>query len=154
MGLERSFDAAFLKSLLSAGTKLPEQGTVFISVRDRDKPAAAEMAARLVGLGFKVLATRGTAAAIEAAGAPVAVVNKVLEGRPHVLDAIANGEVALMLNTTEGAQAIADSFSLRRAALTHKIPYCTTVAGARAAVQAIARLKAGGLEVAPLQSYL
>jgi carbamoyl-phosphate synthase large subunit len=154
MGIDRSFDAAFLKSQLAAGTRLPERGTVFVSVRDRDKQAAAEMAARLVGLGFRILATRGTAAAIEAAGAPVTVVNKVLEGRPHVLDAIANGEVALMFNTTEGAQAIADSFSLRRAALTHKIPYYTTVAGARAAVQAIARLKAGGLEVAPLQSYL
>jgi carbamoyl-phosphate synthase large subunit len=104
-------------------------------------------------MGFALVATRGTAEMLRQAGLPVEVVNKVLEGRPHVVDRMLSGEVQLVFNTTEGAQAIADSFSLRRTALTNGIPYYTTVAGARAAVQAIAALKGGSLEVAPLQSY-
>ena len=153
MGLDRSFDAAFAKSQIAAGTDLPRDGTVFISVKDSDKPAAAELAAQLVELGFEVIATRGTAAFLDHAGIPVSQVNKVLEGRPHIVDVITNGGLSLMFNTTEGAEAIADSYTLRRAALLHKIPYYTTIAGARASVQAIAILRASGLEVAPLQSY-
>ena len=153
MGLDRSFDAAFAKSQIAAGTDLPRDGTVFISVKDGDKPAAAELAVQLVELGFEIIATRGTATFLDDAGIPVSQVNKVLEGRPHIVDVITNGGLSLMFNTTEGAQAIADSYTLRRAALLNKIPYYTTIAGARASVQAIAMLRASGLEVAPLQSY-
>ena len=104
-------------------------------------------------LGFRILATGGTAQALADQGLPVARINKVSDGRPHIVDLMLSGGVQLVFNTTEGAQAIADSFSLRRTALTNNIPYYTTVAGARAAVQAITALRAGSLEVAPLQSY-
>jgi carbamoyl-phosphate synthase large subunit len=104
-------------------------------------------------MGFTLIATQGTAEMLRGAGVPVEIVNKVLEGRPHIVDRMLSGGVQLVFNTTEGAQAIADSFSLRRTALTNSIPYYTTVAGARAAVQAIAALKSGSLEVASLQSY-
>ncbi|MBT4742336.1 MAG: carbamoyl-phosphate synthase large subunit [Rhodospirillaceae bacterium] len=153
MGLDSSFAAAFAKSQIAAGTELPEHGKVFISVKDRDKPAAAELARELSELGFTITATSGTASHLKAQGITVEAVNKVLEGRPHIVDAITNGAIALIFNTTEGAQAIADSFTLRRAALTHRIPYYTTVSGARSAVAAIGLLKQRGLDVAPLQSY-
>jgi carbamoyl-phosphate synthase large subunit len=153
MGLDSDFGRAFAKSQLGSGVDLPQSGTVFVSVRDRDKPAMVEPCRRLVEMGFRLLATRGTASLLAASNIAVTPVNKVLEGRPHIVDMMLNGEVQLVFNTTEGAQAIADSFSLRRTALTNAIPYYTTVAGARAAVQAIATLKTGNLEVAPLQSY-
>jgi carbamoyl-phosphate synthase large subunit len=104
-------------------------------------------------MGFSILATKGTAARIREAGLPVAVTNKVLEGRPHCVDAIRSNEVQLVINTASGPQSVADSFAIRRSALTHGVPHYTTMAGARAAVHAIAALKAGTLEVAPLQSY-
>ena len=154
MGLDHDFGHAFAKSQLGAGVMLPESGTVFVSVKDRDKDAFVAIAARLHQMGFNLLATSGTARWLEAAGLPVRRVNKVLEGQPHIVDAMINGEVHLVFNTTDGQQAMRDSFSLRRTALVHNIPYCTTVAGARAAVEAITALKAGRLEVAPLQSYL
>jgi carbamoyl-phosphate synthase large subunit len=154
MGLDRDFGRAFAKSQLGSGNNLPLAGCVFVSVRDSDKAALIEPCRRLVAMGFTLVATRGTAARLAAAGLPVEAVNKVREGRPHIVDRMLNGDVQLVFNTTEGAQAIADSFSLRRTALTLGIAYYTTVAGARAAVQAIAALKAGSLEVAPLQSYL
>src|SRR5207302_9349198 len=113
-----------------------------------------ELCRRLVEMGFSLVATSGTAATLSAARLPVSSVNKVREGRPHIVDRMLSGAVQLVFNTTEGAQAITDSFSLRRTALTNGIPYYTTVAGARAAVQAITALRAGNLEVAPLQSYL
>jgi carbamoyl-phosphate synthase large subunit len=153
MGLDRDFGRAFAKSQLGSGNILPLQGCVFVSVRDRDKTALIEPCRRLVDMGFSLVATHGTAARLAAAGLPVSAVNKVREGRPHIVDRMLDGGVQLVFNTTEGAQAIADSFSLRRTALTIGIPYYTTVAGARAAVQAIAALRAGSLEVAPLQSY-
>ncbi|HWG81031.1 MAG TPA: carbamoyl-phosphate synthase large subunit, partial [Stellaceae bacterium] len=153
MGLDVDFGRAFAKSQLGSGVELPRQGTVFVSVRDRDKPAMVEPCRRLVEMGFALIATRGTADLLRQAGLPVEVVNKVLEGRPHIVDRMLSDGVQLVFNTTEGAQAIADSFSLRRTALTNAIPYYTTVAGARAAVQAIAALKSGSLEVASLQSY-
>jgi carbamoyl-phosphate synthase large subunit len=153
MGLDGDFGRAFAKSQLGSGVDLPLKGTVFVSVREHDKPAVVEPCRRLIEMGFRLLATRGTAQFLAAAGIAVTPVNKVLEGRPHIVDMMLNGEVQLVFNTTEGAQAIADSFSLRRTALTNAIPYYTTVAGARAAVQAIAALKGGNLEVAPLQSY-
>ena len=154
MGLDTDFGRAFAKSQLGSGTNLPLKGCVFVSVRDEDKAALVEPCRRLATMGFSLVATQGTADALSAADLPVERVKKVREGRPHIVDRMLSGGVQLVFNTTEGAQAIADSFSLRRTALTHKIPYYTTVAGARAAVQAIAALRAGNLEVAPLQSYL
>jgi len=153
MGLDASFERAFAKSQLGAGVILPQAGTVFLSVKDADKKGLPALARRLVEMGFGILATRGTAACIREAGLPVAVVNKVLEGRPHCVDAIRSGEVQLVVNTASTPQSVADSFAIRRGALTHFVPHYTTMAGARAAVHAIAALRAGTLEVAPLQSY-
>ena len=153
MGLDRDFALAFAKSQLASGVTLPLAGRVFISVKDTDKAAVADTARRLVRFGFSLAATRGTAAYLSAQGLEVDAVNKVAEGRPHIVDRIKNGEVDLIINTTEGAQAIADSFELRRSALIARIPYYTTIAGARAAVVAIDALRSGALEVAPLQSY-
>src|SRR5438477_637313 len=154
MGIDVDFGRAFAKSQLGSGTELPLKGCVFVSVRDQDKDAVVEACRQLVSWGFDLVATRGTAKKLEEEGVPVAVVNKVQEGRPDIVDKMRSGGVQLVFNTTEGAQAIADSFSLRRTALTHSIPYYTTVAGARAAVQAIGALRQGCLEVAPLQTYL
>ena len=153
MGLARDFSGAFLKSQLGAGVDLPGDGTVFVSVKDRDKEAMVPIARALADKGFRIVATRGTARLLAEKGVPVERINKVREGRPHIVDAMKSGEVQLVINTTEGAKAIADSFALRRAALVNKIPYYTTVPGAEAAVQAISALDAGHLEVAPLQSY-
>jgi len=153
MGLDRDFGQAFAKSQLAAGNHLPERGMVFISVRDPDKPAMVELGRELIGHGYGLLATGGTAAHLEAAGLKVERINKVYQGRPHIVDRIKDGGVAIILNTTEGRQAIRDSYALRRAALVHNVPYYTTVAGARAAVRAVAALAQGDLAVAPLQSY-
>jgi carbamoyl-phosphate synthase large subunit len=152
MGIDADFALAFAKSQLGSGV-LPLSGTVFISVKDRDKAAIVQPTRQLAAMGFKLLATAGTADYLRARGLEVARVNKVLEGRPHIVDAMKNGEVQLVFNTTEGAQAMADSFSLRQTALLGNMPYYTTVAGAKAAVEAIAALRSGSLEVAPLQSY-
>jgi carbamoyl-phosphate synthase large subunit len=141
MGLDSSFAAAFAKSQIAAGTDLPFAGAVFISVKDRDKAAAATLADGLLQLGFDIVATTGTASYLRDKGIDVRQVNKVLEGRPHIVDDITNGDIALIFNTTEGAQAIADSFTLRRAALTHRIPYYTTISGAKSAMLAIGYLK-------------
>jgi carbamoyl-phosphate synthase large subunit len=154
MGIDADFGRAFAKSQLGSGTELPLQGCVFVSVRDQDKEALVEPCRQLAAWGFDLVATRGTAKKLEEEGVPVALINKVQEGRPDIVDRMRSGGVQLVFNTTEGAQAIADSFSLRRTALTHSIPYYTTVAGARAAVQAIGALRQGCLEVAPLQTYL
>ncbi|CAA9250508.1 MAG: Carbamoyl-phosphate synthase large chain [uncultured Craurococcus sp.] len=153
MGLDASFERAFAKAQLGAGVKLPGAGTAFLSVKDSDKAAAIVMARRLTDMGFTVLATRGTAARIRDAGLECQVVNKVLEGRPHCVDAIKSGEIQLVINTTGGGQSVADSFDIRRSALTQGVPHYTTAAGARAAVHAIAALRAGTLDVAPLQAY-
>jgi carbamoyl-phosphate synthase large subunit len=153
MGIDSDFGRAFAKSQLGSGVELPLAGTVFISVRNHDKKGMVDPCRKLAAMGFNLLATRGTAATLEQAGLKVEIVNKVLEGRPHIVDRMLSGEVQLVFNTTEGAREIADSFMLRRTALANNIPYYTTVAGARASVQGIAALKSGGLEVAPLQSY-
>jgi carbamoyl-phosphate synthase large subunit len=153
MGLDTSFERAFAKSQLGAGIKLPLAGTVFLSIRDSDKAGVVPLARRLIDMGFTIRATRGTAERLRAADLPVTVLNKVLEGRPHCVDAIRSGEIQLVINTAAGAQSIADSFDIRRGALTQGVPHYTTFAGARAAVHAIAALKAGTLDVAPLQSY-
>ncbi|ABI63186.1 Carbamoyl-phosphate synthase large chain [Granulibacter bethesdensis] len=153
MGLDTSFERAFAKSQLGAGVKLPDSGRVFLSVRDTDKTALLPVARKLVELGFRLAATRGTAARLQEAGLEVKVLNKVLEGRPHCVDAIRSGDIQLIINTNSGAQSVSDSFDIRRSALTHGVPNYTTMAGARAAVHAIAALREGTLEVAPLQSY-
>jgi carbamoyl-phosphate synthase large subunit len=154
MGLDRDFGTAFAKSQLAAGVALPTSGTVFLSVKDIDKPAAVGLGRDLVALGFALIASRGTAAALAEAGIPVETVNKVHEGRPHIVDLIKNGAIQLLINTSYGQQAIKDSFSLRREALMTKLPYYTTVAGARSLVEGLRRLRQGELTVAPLQSYV
>ncbi|MBC7951287.1 MAG: carbamoyl-phosphate synthase large subunit, partial [Rhodospirillaceae bacterium] len=154
MGLDTDFARAFAKSQAGAGCVLPITGTVFISVREGDKPHMVPVARALQGMGFKVTATEGTARTLREAGVTdVTVLNKVLEGRPHCVDAMTNGQIQLVVNTTEGSQAVKDSFSIRRSALQYNIPHYTTVAGARAAVEAIEAMRAGTLDVAPLQSY-
>jgi carbamoyl-phosphate synthase large subunit len=153
MGLDSSFERAFAKAQLGAGVILPMEGRVFLSIKDADKKGLPTLARRLHEMGFSIMATRGTAARIREAGFPVVVVNKVLEGRPHCVDAIRSGEIQLVINTASTPQSVADSFAIRRSALTRGVPHYTTLAGARAAVHAIAALKAGTLEVAPLQSY-
>jgi carbamoyl-phosphate synthase large subunit len=153
MGIDAAFPLAFAKSQIGAGTVLPTAGTAFISVRDADKPRIVEMARRLASLGFRIIATGGTQRFLAGEGFVCDKINKVLEGRPHIVDAIKNGDVQLVINTTEGAQALADSRSLRRAALLHRVPYFTTLAGAGAAALGIEALLGGQLEVRPLQSY-
>jgi carbamoyl-phosphate synthase large subunit len=153
MGLDRSFDIAFAKSQLGGGTNVPRSGTVFVSVRDVDKPRILETMARLHALGFKIRSTGGTTRYLQAHGVPTVKINKVSEGRPHIVDAIKNGSIQLVFNTTEGAQAIADSKPLRRAALLHKTPYYTTLAGAIAAAQGVKAYIGGDLEVRALQDY-
>ena len=154
MGVGTSFGEAFVKSQLAAGVRLPDSGTAFISVRDQDKPRAVEVARGLNALGFKVVATRGTAAAIQAAGLPVQVVNKVTEGRPHIVDMVKNGEIALVINTVEERRnAIADSRTIRTQALAAGVTYFTTIAGARAAVEGLQYIRNGaGLQVYSLQA--
>jgi carbamoyl-phosphate synthase large subunit len=153
MGLDRDYAIAFAKSQLGAGGLVPTGGTVFVSVRDSDKAKVVEPVRRLAEMGFDVAATGGTRRFLQAQGLACARVNKVLEGRPHIVDAITNGDVQLVFNTTEGAQAIADSRSLRRAALLHRVPYYTTIAGATAVTLGIEAYKSGTLEVRSLQSY-
>jgi carbamoyl-phosphate synthase large subunit len=153
MGLDRRFGAAYAKSQLAVGNDLPESGAVFISVRDRDKPAMIELGQLLLERGYRLIATDGTAAYLRRSGLEVEAINKVHQGRPHVVDRIKDGQIAMVLNTTEGRRAIRDSYTLRRAALTYKLPYYTTLAGARAVVQAMTDPAARNLAVAPLQSY-
>ena len=137
MGTGASFAEAFAKAQLGAGDELPSNGVAFISVRDADKQGAAEVASQLVELGFSIVATRGTAVAIEQAGCPVEVVNKVIEGRPHIVDMIKNDQIALIVNTTEGRQAIADSSTIRSSAQAHDVYYTTTLAGGEALCMAL-----------------
>jgi carbamoyl-phosphate synthase large subunit len=153
MGLDTSFARAFAKAQLGAGVRLPMTGAVFLSVKDSDKAALVPLARRLTEMGFGIIATRGTAARIREAGLEVRQVAKVLEGRPHCVDAIHSGEIQMVINTASTPQSVSDSFAIRRSALTQGVPHFTTIAGARAAVHAVAAMKSGPLEVAPLQSY-
>ncbi|MSP44790.1 MAG: carbamoyl-phosphate synthase large subunit [Xanthobacteraceae bacterium] len=153
MGLDRDYAVAFAKSQLGGGAQLPKHGTVFVSVRDGDKPKILESLKVLRALGFEVVATSGTQRYLAENGVQAVKINKVAEGRPHIVDAIKNGRVQLVFNTTEGATALADSRSLRRAALLHKVPYYTTLSGAVAAAQGIKAYLGGDLEVRALQSY-
>ncbi|MCL6707068.1 carbamoyl-phosphate synthase large subunit [Pseudomonas sp. R2.Fl] len=153
IGLDTNFALAFAKSQLGANVELPRDGTVFVSVRDEDKERVLPAIRILTEIGFKVMATGGTQRFLAEKGIEAIKINKVLEGRPHIEDAIRNRQVQLVINTTDGNKAISDSKSLRRAALMQKVPYYTTMAGALAAAEAIKALKQGQLEVRPLQSY-
>ncbi|HET6612375.1 MAG TPA: carbamoyl-phosphate synthase large subunit [Kofleriaceae bacterium] len=153
MGIDDSFARAFAKSQTAAGNPLPTAGTAFVSLRDADKERGVDIARDLCALGFSIVATHGTAGYLREAGIAAQGINKVLEGRPHCVDAMESGAIALVVNTTEGAEAIRDSQSLRRAALRCRISYFTTVRAANAAVSAIATQKAEGLRVRTLQSY-
>jgi len=148
-----AFARAFAKSQLGGGTALPTGGCVFVSVKDADKSWILEPTRLLAAHGFKVLATGGTARYLRDEGVEAEFIKKVLEGRPHIVDAMKNGEVQLVFNTTEGRQSLVDSFEIRRSALMMKIPYFTTTAGALAAAQAIVATAEAPLEVRPLQSY-
>ncbi len=153
MGIDASFERAFLKSQIGAGVALPEGGLCFVSVRDQDKDAIVEAARTVAGLGFGILATSGTAAHLRAAGIDAETVKKVYEGRPNIVDRMKDGDVALVFNTTEGAQSVSDSKEIRALALYGKIPYYTTAAGARATARALADRRGGEMGVAPLQAY-
>jgi len=153
MGLDGAFSTAFAKSQIACGTGVPEKGTVFVSMRDQDKSGVAEAVRMLEQAGFNIIATGGTQKFLQDKGISCKKINKVLEGRPHIVDAIKNGEVQLVFNTTEGAQALLDSRSMRQAALMNKVPYYTTLAGSVAAAKGIVAHKKGNLEVRPLQSY-
>ncbi len=142
MGVGETFSEAFLKSQIAANVRLPNKGKVFVSVKDADKPRVVELAMLLVSLGFTLVATRGTAAALAAAGVPVTPVNKVHEGQPHIVDMMKNDEIALVVNTVqEKRTAIRDSYQIRREALTDQIPTYTTLAGARAAASGLAGMR-------------
>ena len=153
MGIDKSFPRAFLKSQLAAGVALPEGGRVFVSVKDADKAMVLEAARLLVGLGFEIVATSGTAAHLAANGVEAALVKKVYEGRPNIVDMMKDGQVALVFNTTDLPQSVKDSASLRATALAMRTPYYTTAAGALAAARAIASRSEGPLGVETLQAY-
>jgi carbamoyl-phosphate synthase large subunit len=153
MGIDTTLDRAFAKSQIGAGSALSMEGTVFLSVRDEDKVHIVEEARTLIDLGFRILATRGTASYLDSLGIAVETINKVREGRPHCVDEMISGRIQMVINTTAGAQSLKDSFDIRRTALMRTIPHYTTLQGARAAVRAIAALKRETLDVKPLQSY-
>jgi len=153
MGIDETFAAAFGKSQIAAGTRLPAHGRVFLSVQNSDKASAVAVSKGLKDLGFEILATAGTHAHLRAEGLEVELVKKVREGRPHCVDRLLSGDIQLVINTTSGADAIKDSFDIRRTALVKGVPYYTTISAARAAVGAIAQLRAGKMAVRSLQEY-
>ncbi|HEY6661923.1 MAG TPA: carbamoyl-phosphate synthase large subunit [Sphingomicrobium sp.] len=153
MGIDKDFDIAFAKALIGAGMILPQSGTAFVSVKDADKDHIVPAVEKLVELGFRIIATGGTTEHLAAKGIPVSQVNKVAQGRPHIVDRLTDGEVALVFNTTEGWQSLKDSHSIRTTALTRKVPYFTTAAASLAAARSIEALRGHALEVASLQSY-
>ncbi|HEX6740575.1 MAG TPA: carbamoyl-phosphate synthase large subunit, partial [Sphingomicrobium sp.] len=153
MGIDKDFDIAFAKALLGAGMNLPQSGTAFVSVKDADKDNIVPAVEKLVELGFRIIATGGTTEHLKAKGIPVERINKVAQGRPHIVDRLLDGDVALVFNTTEGWQSLKDSHSIRTTALTKKVPYFTTAAASLAAAKSIEALRGHALEVASLQSY-
>jgi len=153
MGIDKDLAHAYAKSQLGAGIMLPTSGTVFLSVRDEDKDELVQTARELVDMGFKLVATGGTCFHLKASGLPVERINKVMEGQPNIVDAMINGDIDLIINTTRGAQSYADATSIRRMALTYKIPYYTLLTSARAGTLAIRSMQARGFEVESLQSY-
>jgi len=153
MGLDADFAQAFAKSQLAAGNVLPTEGSVFLSVKDSDKEDLIPIAKDLAEIGFDLVATGGTCTKLQEAGLEVKRINKVMEGHPHVVDAIINGEIDFLINTTKGPQALSDSMSIRREAVMHKTPYFTLLTAARAGIQGIRALKSRNMEVKPLQDY-
>jgi carbamoyl-phosphate synthase large subunit len=153
MGIDTTFGAAFAKAQVAAGTRMPNEGMAFVSVPDEDKAAILPVARRLVGCGFTLLATQGTATFLESHGLSVQAVKKVQHGSPNVVDALRRGEVALVINTPEGHEAYRDSFPLRRTALECRVPYFTTIAAAAAAAEGIQTMGHGAFSVRPLQEY-
>jgi carbamoyl-phosphate synthase large subunit len=153
MGIDRDFDIAFAKSLIGAGMALPQGGTAFVSVKDADKENIVPAVEKMVALGFAIIATGGTAAHLASKGLPVTQVNKVAQGRPHIVDKLLDGEVDIVFNTTEGWQSLKDSHSIRTTTLNRKVPYFTTAAASLAAARAIEAVRGHALEVASLQSY-
>jgi carbamoyl-phosphate synthase large subunit len=153
MGIDTSFEAAFLKSQIGAGSHLPQGGTVFVSVKNTDKAVIVPGVRRLIEHGFRVIATGGTQSYLAEQGLAVERVNKVAEGQPHIVDKIIDGEIALIFNTTEGWQSLLDSKSIRQAALAGKVPYYTTAAASVAAAAAISAIRPDQLEVRSLQDY-
>jgi carbamoyl-phosphate synthase large subunit len=153
MGIDNTFELAFAKSQLAAGQELPLSGSVFISVKDSDKEAVLKPASIFHDMGFRIIATKGTSDFLSRHHIPAEKINKVREGRPHIVDMIKNGEINLVINTTNDKKAISESFSIRRSALVLGIPYTTTIAGARATSLAIKSLIEGKLNVKTLQEY-
>ena len=153
MGIDRDFGRAFAKAQIAAGAKLPLKGTAFISVKDDDKDAIIPAARKLESMGFKIIATSGTAQHLKAKGVNAEFVYKVVEGRPHIVDKIKSGEIAMVINTAFGVQAITDSYSIRRTALVYNVPYFTTISGAKAAAHGIGALITEGLGVTSIQEY-
>ena len=153
MGIDKTFALAFAKAQVAAGSKLPTEGLAFISVKDSDKQYLPEIARKISDIGFKIVATRGTAKFLAENDIAVTIVNKITEDKPHVVDMIDRKEISLVINTSEGAQSIKDSFSIRRTSLMKGITYATTISGARALVDAIVAYKAQGcrFEVKALQ---
>jgi carbamoyl-phosphate synthase large subunit len=153
MGIDKDFDIAFAKAMLGAGMNLPQGGTAFVSVKDADKDNIVPAVEKMVELGFSIIATGGTATHLQSKGLPVTQVNKVAQGRPHIVDKLLDGDVALVFNTTEGWQSLKDSHSIRATALNRKVPYFTTAAASLAAARSIEAVRGHALEVASLQSY-
>ena len=153
MGIDKTFGRAFAKSQLATGVKLPLKGTAFISVKDSDKPKAATIAKGLRELGYKILATAGTADSLKKAGIEIDLINKVKEGSPHCVEMIESKKIDLVINTTFGEQAIEDSFSLRRSSLNQNLPYCTTIAGAYALLGGLKAMKEESLGITAIQEY-
>ena len=153
MGIDEDFGRAFAKAQASVNNRLPLSGKIVISIRDEDKPGICDVVKRLYAAGFSVIATRGTAEFLDGKGLPVEMINKVAEGRPHIVDLIKNKEIVFVINTVSGAQAQKDSFSIRRSALQYGVPYTTTVAGARAVVSAIESLRKKKITIKPIQEY-
>jgi carbamoyl-phosphate synthase large subunit len=153
MGIDSDFDRAFSKALIAGGIVLPKTGCVFVSVKDSDKPHIVPAVEAMVELGFKVIATGGTADYLSEQGLPVEKVNKVAQGRPHIVDRLSDGDVQLVFNTTEGWQSLKDSHSIRATALARKVPYFTTAAASLAVARSLGALRGRALEVHSLQSY-
>jgi carbamoyl-phosphate synthase large subunit len=153
MGIDKDFGIAFGKSQISCGNRIPLEGRIFISLKDKDKPAAVPIVKKMLELGISVIATKGTAEYLKDHGLDVEVVNKVAEGRPHIVDKIKNKEIHFVINTVSGAQAQKDSFSIRQSALQYRVPFTTTISGATAAVNAIEMLKKKRMNIKSIQEY-
>ncbi len=153
MGIDLTFGAAFCKSQLGAGQDLPSEGSVFLSVKNKDKRNIVFIAKKLIDLGFKVYATKGTGKVLTNNGMEVSFINKVSEGRPHIVDMIKNGDIRFIINTPSGRNPKMDEVLIRASAVQYRIPYTTTLSGAQAVVNAIESMKRGGIQVKALQDY-